>query len=76
MTTNIVVTNPVQQAIEIAGGQSALAKKVGVRQPTIFRWLKKGVIPPRKVLIVESITGISRNRLNPIIYPEEVKTNV
>ncbi|VVC76029.1 hypothetical protein AQUSIP_13300 [Aquicella siphonis] len=62
--------NPIEEAIEIVGGQTALAKKIGVKQPTVFKWLKKGVIPPRKVLIVEKITGISRFKLNPDIYPD------
>lgn len=66
-----MIGNAIRKAIDIAGGQSALARKIGVKQPTIFRWLQKGVIPPRKVLLVEKLTGVSRHSLNPIIYPDE-----
>jgi len=61
--------NPVKEAILIFGSQTALAKECGVAQPTIFKWLKKGIIPPRKVLMLEKITGIPRYKLNPDIYP-------
>lgn len=63
------MNNSIREAINRAGGQSSLARKVGVKQPSIFRWLKNGCIPPRKVLLVESITGIPRHKLNPAIYP-------
>jgi len=63
------IHNPIHEAVQIAGGQTALAKIVGVKQPTIFKWLKRGVIPPRKVLAVEKATGVSRHKLNPFIYP-------
>jgi DNA-binding transcriptional regulator YdaS (Cro superfamily) len=68
-------SDSIKQAIEIAGGQAALARKCGVAQPTVFAWLKKGFVPPRKVLLVEQITGVSRCRLNPMIYPQEPSNN-
>lgn len=63
--------NPVMEAVKVCGNQSSLAKQCGVSQPTIFKWIKKGVIPPRKVLLVEKITGIPRYKLNKDIYPED-----
>ncbi|MHB1222216.1 MAG: Cro/CI family transcriptional regulator [Gammaproteobacteria bacterium] len=63
--------NPVKEAVAILGTQAALAKECGVAQPSIYKWLKKGIVPPRKVLLVEKITGISRYRLNPIIYQQD-----
>lgn len=61
--------NPVQEAILIFGSQSAFAKQCGVAQPTVFKWLKKGKIPPKRVLKIEKITGIPRYKLNSDIYP-------
>lgn len=63
--------NPIKEAIRIMGSQKALAKKCGVKQPTIYKWLKKGLVPPKKVLLVENIVGISRTLLNPEIYPSD-----
>jgi len=66
-----IKSNPVMEAVRKIGNQLMLAKKCGVTQPTISKWIKKGFIPPRKVLLVEKITGISRFRLNPEIYDGE-----
>jgi DNA-binding transcriptional regulator YdaS (Cro superfamily) len=59
-----------EQAINIVGGQTALAKKLGVRQQTVFVWLKNG-LPVRRVLQVEQATNrqISRYQLKPSFYP-------
>lgn len=63
--------NGVEEAIKKAGSQSTLAANLGIKQANISRWLKRGVVPPRKVLLVESLTGVPRQRLNPEIYPFE-----
>lgn len=68
---NLNPYNPVKEAIEIVGSQVALAKICGVSQPTVFKWLKKSEIPAKRVLLVEKQTGISRYKLNPLIYPSE-----
>jgi len=62
------------KAIEIAGGQAALARFCGVSQPSVHKWLKRSQgIPAERVLAVERATGgkISRHELRPDIYPRE-----
>jgi len=49
--------------------QKALAQKAGVDQSTISRWLKYGP-PAEEVIRLEKLTGISRHKLRPDIYPE------
>lgn len=63
--------NPVQIAINAAGGQVALAERVGVRQQSISEWLKRERIPAERVLAVETATGVSRHDLRPDLYPRE-----
>lgn len=65
------ITNPIKEAVKICGTQYELARRLGIAQPTIVKWIKKGIVPPRKVLLVEKVTGIPRYRLNPLIYPPE-----
>lgn len=59
-------------AIKIIGSQSVLARKLGIKQQTVFVWTKTG-LPPRRVLQVEQLTGgkISRHDLKPSIYPRD-----
>jgi TorA maturation chaperone TorD len=54
-------------AIHAAGGVSALAKKIGIAQPSISNWSR---IPAEHVLAVEAVTGVSRAILRPDLFAE------
>jgi DNA-binding transcriptional regulator YdaS (Cro superfamily) len=59
------------RAIELAGGQSALAKAVGVKQQNVWSWVNRtGKCPPEHVLAVEAATegAVTRYQLRPDIY--------
>lgn len=59
-------------AVKVAGGQQALAKKIGVSQGHLWCWLNRDKrIPAERVLAIEAATGISRHELRPDIYPVE-----
>lgn len=61
-----------EDAIERFGSQSAMARHLGVSQPSVSDWVRRmGRIPPEHVLAVEAATGISRHVLRPDIYPIE-----
>jgi TorA maturation chaperone TorD len=53
-----------QQAI-VAGGVGALARKVGISQPSLSNWNR---VPAERVLSVEDVTGIDRTVLRPDLY--------
>jgi DNA-binding transcriptional regulator YdaS (Cro superfamily) len=55
----------VQMAIETAGGIRALARAVGVSSPSIMAWTR---IPAHRILQVEMLTGIPREKLRPDLY--------
>ena len=61
----------IEIAVERAGSQSELARRVGVRQGYIWKWLQSGRIPAERVLAIEAATGISSHELRPDIYPIE-----
>jgi TorA maturation chaperone TorD len=53
------------QAIRAAGGVSALARKIGISQPSLSNWTR---VPAERVLVVEGLTGIDRAVLRPDLY--------
>lgn len=73
-------TNPILCACEIAGGQSSLAKILGVSPPTINQWIK-GVrpIPVERCSAIERATHgqVTRQELRPDdwadIWPELIE---
>lgn len=60
-----------QAAIAAAGSITALARRLGLSQPTVSVWKR---IPPHHVISVETLTGISRRVLRPDLYdvPERI----
>ncbi len=64
---------PIEQAVEHAGGQQALAEKVGVRYQAVQKWIRAKRVPAERVLAIEEATGgaVSRHDLRPDIYPRE-----
>jgi transcriptional regulator with XRE-family HTH domain len=48
--------------------QKRLAELLGVEQPSLNRWLKKGRIPPLRVRDVEAVTGIPASKLCPELF--------
>lgn len=61
---------PLQRAVDVAGGQSALARKIGTRQSLIWHWLersKKGV-PAEWCQPIERETGVLAAELRPDLF--------
>ena len=57
-----------QEAIRAVGGISALARRLGVAQPSISAWTK---VPAERVLAVEAVTEVPRGVLRPDLYPAD-----
>jgi TorA maturation chaperone TorD len=53
------------QAIRAAGGVGALARKIGIAQPSVSNWAH---VPAERVISVESVTGVDRAVLRPDLY--------
>lgn len=57
------------KARAIAGGSTALAQMIGDLSPqAVAQWDKA---PPRRVLRIEEVTGVSRHALRPDVYGRE-----
>lgn len=55
------------RAIAAAGGVGALARKIGIAQPSVSNWSR---VPAERVLSVEAVTGVSRVELRPDLFGE------
>lgn len=60
-----------QTAVRLAGGQSALARRLNVRQGTIWKWLRSGKPGAEYVLEIEQTTGVSRHDLRRDVFGPE-----
>lgn len=60
------------RAVDLIGGQAALARLLKVSQPSVFGWIKRGKgLPADHALAVEAATGVSKHDLRPNIYPKD-----
>ena len=55
------------EAIRVAGGVGALARKIGISQPSVSNWSR---VPAERVVSVEAATGVGRATLRPDLYGE------
>src|SRR5262247_1457059 len=56
------------RAVAAAGGVGALARKIGIAQPSVSNWSR---VPAERVLTVEAVTGVSRAELRPDLFGEQ-----
>jgi DNA-binding transcriptional regulator YdaS (Cro superfamily) len=57
--------NGLKAAIEAAGGVRRLAHKLGITHQAIVQWQR---IPIERLLDIERVTGIPREKLRPELY--------
>src|SRR5262245_1412217 len=57
------------EAIRAVGGVGALARKIGISQPSVSNWAR---VPAERVLAVETATGADRTVLRPDLYSERL----
>lgn len=54
-----------QKAIDILGGRTALARKLGIDHNAIRRWHS---VPDHWIIKIEHLTGVPREELRPDLY--------
>lgn len=59
-----------KQAIRAVGGLRAFARALGIAHTSVLAWAQ---VPPLRVLSVEKISGIPREKLRPDVYPPNEK---
>jgi len=64
-----VIQECIDSMNERNGNLTALAEKLEITAQAISQWKR---IPAHRVIQIEAITGISRSRLRPDLYPPEI----
>jgi hypothetical protein len=59
------VDDGLKAAIDAAGGMRALARLLGITFQAIQQWKK---VPAERLLEIERVTGVARERLRPDLY--------
>jgi DNA-binding transcriptional regulator YdaS (Cro superfamily) len=59
-----------KKAVEAAGGQTAVAKKIGCTSQAVSKWCNTGEVPVKRLVAFERATGVPRQDL----YPDLFKT--
>lgn len=65
---------PLERAIEIAGGQAALAALLKTNPQNVWNWLNRDErVPAEQAIPIEAATGgkVSRHEIRPDLYPKE-----
>jgi TorA maturation chaperone TorD len=60
-----------EEAIRAVGGVGALARALGISQPSVSSWNR---VPSERVIAVEKVSGVGRHILRPDLYPEARST--
>jgi DNA-binding transcriptional regulator YdaS (Cro superfamily) len=56
----------IKRAIVAAGSQVNLARHLGVSPPAVCMWLRRGWVPLRRAMEIETLFGVSRSlTMNP-----------
>lgn len=65
------VDSPLQRAVKIVGGQSALGRAVGVSQQAVWNWLRMPQVPAEYAPKIEAATDgqVTRSDLRPDLWP-------
>lgn len=53
----------IEEAVDKLGSQSALARELGIKPQAVQQWVVKGYAPADRLVEIEALTGIHRERL-------------
>ncbi|RZL38727.1 MAG: hypothetical protein EOP35_05150 [Rubrivivax sp.] len=56
-------TSSIRQAVQAAGGQTALAQRIGARQQEIWNWLNGRQVPDHRCPAIERESGVPVEQL-------------
>jgi DNA-binding transcriptional regulator YdaS (Cro superfamily) len=61
----------IRDALEKAGGTKAVATALGISAEGVRLWRSRGKVPADRVVELEQLTGVPREKLRPDLYARE-----
>jgi DNA-binding transcriptional regulator YdaS (Cro superfamily) len=58
-----------EEAIRRAGGVSALARALGITQPSVSEWRARGMAPITRCPQIADLTEVPLHKLRPDVFP-------
>lgn len=68
MDVPLTPTEALREAVRRYGSQSAAARALGVKQPTVWYWLKHGIVPGEQAGPIAEQTGVPKHFLRPDLF--------
>ena len=65
------MVDPFSEIMAHVPSQTSLAAQLGISPQALQSWRRTGRVPAHHVLRIEEITGVSRTKIRPDIYPSE-----
>lgn len=62
------ISELMRAAVTIIGSQAELARRLGIKQPSVNRMLHRGRVSPQMALKLEKLTKIPRKKWRPDIF--------
>jgi len=61
----------VHLAVERCGGLAPTAELLGVRYQAVQKWLRRELVPAKRVLLLAAASGVPKELIRPDLYPTD-----
>jgi len=70
MVAAMIEEPAIARAVRLCGGQTALARQLGIKQPSVHGWLRTGLAPAHRCRAIETATGgaVTVHELRPDVF--------
>jgi DNA-binding transcriptional regulator YdaS (Cro superfamily) len=58
------INRDLEIVLDTAGGQTALAKLTGVKQQSVYLWVKSGNVPPKRASKIIKLFPLLKNKIS------------
>jgi DNA-binding transcriptional regulator YdaS (Cro superfamily) len=60
----------IERAVDLAGGIYKVAESMKISHQAIQQWIYNGHVPPKRIIKLEQLSGVTRHEIDSDLYPE------